>query len=275
VRYLIVLILFIASCATQPIIRKTPYAVEKPFDLIDSVVYSKPLLSFCANEKNEMFVLDGSGEKIYRFSNNLLVADTIALPQKINFLKGIATDNLFIYLYSDNSLYQFDPTSQKLATVINWQDRINISGIAVTSQGEIFISDRLNNQIVFVNSLGKINKFNTTGKDLFVPAGLIYDNENTQLLVINKAQNRIEIFSRIGSILSVINLPDLACSNIAVNKDKIFVWAKNKKNLYYRIKSKADWQKISVNQSIINIAFYNNLLLLLDNSKGIFVYQID
>jgi hypothetical protein len=269
-------LIFVVGCASQTIILQTANKTTEMPDLIDSVRFAKPVIDFCINNQAELLVLDGSGEKIFKSNiNNLSYKDTIYLPQKINFLKGIASDNFYIYLYSDNSLFRFDPVTQRLATIIDWKDKVNIYDLTITSEGEILIADNLNGQILLMNSLGKIVKFNITTKDLFVPSGIVYDNDNSQLLVINKAQNRIELYSRIGNLESTIKLPNPACSNVTINQDKIFVWAKSSKNIYYQIKGNADWHQIAFNQPIINIAFYNSFLLLLDSTKGIYIYKIN
>jgi hypothetical protein len=274
-RFLIILTLAI-GCASRTIIDNQAFDGENAIKPIDSLLFQNPTINFFLAKDGSILVLDGSGEKIFKSNvNNLSLVDTILLPQKINFLKGVATDNFYIYFNSDNNLYRFDPVTQRLSTIIDWKDKINIFDITITSEGEIFVSDNLNNQILLVNSLGKREKFNITIQDLFIPSGLIYDYNNSRLLVINKAQNRIELYSRIGNLESTIKLPNPTCSNVAINQDKIFVWAKSSKNIYYQIKGNADWHQIAFNQPIINIAFYNNFLLLLDSTKGIYIYKIN
>lgn len=273
----LIILSFLIGCASRTTITKDLAGdraeVLKP---IDSLLFPSPVINFCIQRDGNVLLLDAGQEKIFKVNlNKPTFIETIILPQKIYFLKGIATDNFFIYLYSENSVYRFDCTTQKLSTIIDPKDKIKIFDLTVTLEGEIFITDDLNNQILLVNSLSKVLKFNTTMKDLFIPAGISYDNQTSDLLVINKAQSRIEIYSRIGNIDSIIKLPVQSCSKITLDQDKILVWQNNSKNIYYLIKGKMNWYQIVTNQLITNIALYNNLLLLLDSSKGIFVYQID
>lgn len=274
-RRLIILLLLIGCASRTTITNNVTVNRAEALKPIDSLLFASPVINFCIQKDGNILVLDAGQEKIFKINlNKPTFIETIILPQKIYFLKGIATDNFFIYLYNDNSLYRFDRTTQKLATIIDPQDKIKIFDLIVTPEGEIFIADDLNNQILLINSLGKVIKFNTTMKDLFLPAGITYDNHNSQLLVLNKAQNRIEIYSRIGNIDSILKTPTQSSLKIAIDQDKILTWQNDSKNLYY-LKSKMNWYQIVTNQLITNVVLYNNLLLVLDSSKGIYIYQIN
>jgi len=238
----------------------------------DSIVFGNPIIDFCLDKNNNLLLLDASQEKILALNLESARIDTIILPQKIYFLKGIATDGIFIYLYTDNSLWRYDRTNQVLKTIIESANKIKINDIAITSSGEIFVSDDLNNQIVFVNSLANLTKFNIDIKDLFVPAGFYYDEQISKLYLINKAQNRIEAYSRIGNFISHLSLPDRSCSKITISKDQILVWGENK-NFYYQRNRQSDWVKKVLSNKITDIVAINNLLYILDSTKGIFIYK--
>ncbi len=283
-RYFAVILILIISCATQSQILQqntqsssldTKSKMQEALELIDSIIFAKLVIDFCLVKQNDLLVLDNTGEKIFRIDlENNIIAETIILPQKIYLLKGIATDNFFIYLYTENSLYQYDHSSQKLLKIFDSKDRIKISDLTITPEGEIYISDDLNNQILLMNSLGKVVKFNITMKDLFVPAGIAYDNQNSNLFVINKAQSRIESYSRIGNITSIIKTPAQSCLKLAIDQDKIITWQNDSKNIYYLMKDEMNWQSVVINRIVTNAELYNNLLIILDSSKGIFAYEI-
>ena len=284
-RWIVVFVVLILSCATtssRETLKQVDYRlashqgdiVGKQKTALDSIIFTNPIIDFCLAKNNQLLLLDANQEKIFTFNLALGRIDTIVLPQKIYFLKGIAFDGIFSYLYTDNSLYQYDRKKQVLNNIIKPEDRIKINDIAITSAGEIFISDDLNNQIVFVNSLGKVSKFNIDVKDLFVPAGLYYSESNSQLYLINKAQNRIEIYSYIGNRLNQFSLPDQSFNKISVSQEQMLVWDINK-NSYYQRNNQTEWSKKDVSNKIANLAIMNGILYVLDSAKGIFIYKID
>ncbi|MCX8015685.1 MAG: hypothetical protein N2748_06650, partial [candidate division WOR-3 bacterium] len=181
----------------------------------DSLLFSPPLLKFCPMPDNFVLAIDVSQEKIYRLKLNSkknnghfdIVIDTFILPQKFNLLKNIAADNFYIYLCTENTIYQYDLIKQNITVKFNDNKKIRISGIAITAEGEIFILDDFNRQILYIDNLGRINKFNVTAKNLFIPVSIAYDRQANQLLIINQAQNRIESYSKIGNLQSIIELP--------------------------------------------------------------------
>jgi len=90
--------------------------------------------------------------------------------------------------------------------------------------------------------------------------------------LINKAQNRIEAYSRIGNFLTQFILPDQSCNNIISSQDQILVWGENK-NFYYQRNRQSDWVKKVLSNKITDIVAINNLLYILDSTKGIFIYK--
>ncbi|MBS4014989.1 MAG: hypothetical protein KGZ86_00905, partial [Candidatus Latescibacteria bacterium] len=180
-RYFIVLLAFVLGCVKTSntlSVRIMPNdIIYKELMLIDSISFINPVINFCAERNNYILTLDSNLEKIFKIDlNNFQRVETISLPQKISFLKGIASDNIYIYLYSENSLFRFDKIRGEIRSLINPQDRIRIADLALTQQGEIFMSDDLNNRIVYINTLGQMQTFSLSLKSLLIPSGIYFDD---------------------------------------------------------------------------------------------------
>lgn len=243
----------------------------------DSILFSNPVINFCLGKDNNLLMIDGSREKIFSIdlsSKRWANVETMLLPQKINFVKGIAADGIYIYLYTENSLYRFDQLKAQLVFLISPKDRIKINDLTITTEGEIFVSDGLNNQILIMNSLGKISMFNKPSKDLFVPTNIFYDLEQSQLLVLNQAQNRVEIYSRIGNLSSVIPIPKMLYTKLVKYQHRFIILQNNCKSIDQIIDGKVNSFFESSRPNITNFLIYNKTLFVLDGSKGIYQYPV-
>ena len=180
-------LIFVLGCATR---QYTPQnSVFNNADIlypIDSIIFQNPIRDFYVHNNQSIFILDNGLEKIFKVDlNNSARIETISLSQKPYFIKSLVVDNFYIYLYGDNELYRYDQSSENLTGIIRTNDRVKISSLSTTSEGEIFISDGLNYKILLVNSLGQITEFRRPIKDLFIPACIYYDNFASRLWVIN------------------------------------------------------------------------------------------
>ncbi len=259
----------ILGCTVNPNISKNIIENRGQFLLpVDSIIFQDPIVDFFLQDNGTIFLLDHGLQKIFVLRNgNSAKIDTIILPQKLYFIKGLTADDFFIYLYSNNNLYRYDPVSQNILNLIQPKDGIKINDLALTQQGEIFISDNLNNKIFQINSLGQITDSKITIKDRFVPSGIWDDKSSSQLLVVNAAQHRIEVYSRIGNLDSIIPLPIQNYSRIAID------------NKYIYLLSDQDLFRLENNEinhltsSVINFQLSKNWLVTLSIDRKLYFYS--
>jgi hypothetical protein len=266
-RFLFTLV-FILGCAVSPNISKTIIENQEQVLLpVDAIIFQNPITDFFSIDNGNIFVLDQGLQKIFILRNgNSTKIDTLVLPQKLYFIKGLVADDFFIYLYSDNNLYRYDPVSQNILNLVQPNNRVKINDLALSQQGEIFISDNLNNKIFQINSLGQITDFKVPIKDRFVPSGIWYDNSASQLLVINAAQHRIEVYSRIGNLDSIIPLANQNYSRIAIDDKEIYLLSNQD---LYQLK----YNEINlIISGIINFHLTKNQLVTLSINRTLFFY---
>jgi hypothetical protein len=266
-RLLFVVILILGCTTRQNVSQDTVFNTTDMTYPIDSMIFQNPILDFNLENNQFIVVLDFELEKIFKFNlaNNVQI-ETISLSQKLYFIKSLAVDNFYIYLYGDNVLYRYDPNTENLFSIIQTKDQIKISDLSITSEGEIFISDGFNYKILLVNSLGQITEFRRPFKELFIPMCVYYDNVTSKLWVINQAQSRIEVYSRIGNLDSIIPIPERNYSKIAVDKNYIYLLSNN--NLI-QLRNRQEIRKIS---NISDFKLTDNLLLTLQINNKIFYY---
>jgi hypothetical protein len=255
------------SQMTYGISQNSETGIQNP---VDSIMFQNPIVNFCREKDNNLLVLDASFEKIFRVDiAKRVISETISIPQKINFLKGIASDNVYIYLYTENSLYRFDPINQKLSLLVD-ENRIKIFDLSVNRLGEVFLSDNLNNQIIIINNIGTIEQFDKPHKDLFFPAGIYYDERSQHLWVINRAQKRIERYSRIGNIDSIISIPNQFCYKLKISQNRIFLLQNKLKNI---IEIDSNRIVYTSNYTISDFLLTNDNLFFLDANRMIYIYK--
>lgn len=248
---------------------------ENEIILLDSIVFESPIININIEKDFRLFVLDGSQEKIFTLSLlNKSIIDTIILPQRINFVKGLASDNIYLYLYTDNSLYRYDSQNKQLALLINQTERVKINDITVNPQGDVFISDGANNQILLLSYLGKVEIFNMPLSDIFTPSNIVYDSDKSELYVLNKAQNRIESYSRIGNLISIVDLPGNFYVRMYKSGNWIFLLENNLKNI--DMVNELNYFSFIKNTHYLikNFILQNNHLFVVDNNKAIYHYLI-
>ncbi|MEO0083226.1 MAG: hypothetical protein ABIK33_02400 [candidate division WOR-3 bacterium] len=270
------------SCSRKTIINNSGHneyiSILSP---IDTFSFSSPIFKFCHASNNAILAIDVGLEKIYRINiydvninGNLVInIDTIVLPQKFKFLKGIIADNFYIYGYSENMIFQYDLITHKIMTKFN-NNKIKIRNLALTVEGEIYILDDFNQQIFYIDNLGGINKFNITASNLFMPIDLTYDIQDNALLIMNKARNSIESYSKIGNRQSIIKLPNQYFTNLKVSKDKIYIWQNNDHFLYRTTKKENTWQGFYIDKPITDFTVLDNLLFVLSGFSKIYIYQL-
>jgi hypothetical protein len=264
-RFLYILAL-ILGCAVNPNISKNITENLEHFLIpVDSIIFQNPIADFFLTDNGNILLLDQGLQKIFILRNgNFTKIDTLILPQKLYFIKGLVADDFFIYLYSDNCLYRYDPVTQNNLNLIQPKDGIKIIDLSLTQQGEIFINDNLNNKIFQINSLGQITDFKITIKDRFVPSGIWYDKSTSHLLVINAAQHRIEVYSRIGNLDSIIPLSNQNYSRIAI--DNKYIYLLSNQDLY-RLKNN---EINHITSGIINFHLSKNWLVTLSINRKLF-----
>lgn len=239
----------------------------------DSFLFGKPVLNFC-RERNSVLVLDANLERIFKFDlNDFQSIETISLPQKINFLNGIASDNVYIYLYSENSLFRFDRTKGEIQSLIKGQDRIRIADLTITQQGEIFVSDDLNNRIVYINTLGRMQTFDLSPQSLFIPSGIYFDNTHNRLWLINRTQQQIEAYLRNGYIDRIVKLPNAYFNRIFASKPDIFVFDKMHSQIS-RIENESMIDFFIPGQkNILNFLIADRVMLIL-RANGVYLFKV-
>jgi hypothetical protein len=278
-RYFIVLLTLALSCVKTSNIQSVQIMpddiIYKELILIDSISFINPVINFCQERNDHVLMLDANLEKIFKIDlNNFQTLETINLPQKINFLNGLQFDGIYIYLYSENSLFRFDKLRGEMVPLINPQDRIRIADLTVTRQGEIFISDDLNNQIVEINTLGKILVFNLSLQRLLIPSGIFFDDSTNRLWIINRAQQEIEIYLKNGNLDRIIKLPGPQFDRIRAARQNIFIFDKRNSTMS-RIggQSRIEYL-IPGRKNILNFSVRDNSILVL-KSNGLYLFQTD
>lgn len=241
----------------------------------DSILFNNPVMNFCLENNRHLFILDANLEKIYRINlTNFASIETISLPQKISFLNGIASDGIYIYLYTENSLYRFDKLRGQIASLISAQDRIKIGDLSVSQQGEVFVSDELNNQIIYTNTLGKVQPFNRTLKTLFRPGGIFFDNLSNLLWIVNRAQQQVEVYLQNGNVEKILKLPNAQFSRAYVDKQDIYIFNRiNGQINQIRNYSMIEYA-ITKQMNTLNFLVKDDFMLIL-KSNGLFIYQLN
>jgi DNA-binding beta-propeller fold protein YncE len=208
--------------------------------LIDSLRLANPIASLGLDADGGILLLEVSGTKILLTSNNLIVVDSIILPEKIFYPKGISADEFFIYIYNDNNLYRFDRQNRTLKSIFSG---IRPKGMAVVNANEIYLSDPQNNRIVVVDATGRALDFlKQTPTSEFEPTGLAYDKKNGTLWVINNQNQAIESYNRIGNLKARITIFNYTFDKISIGEDdNIYLIGKNGQSVW-RIDRKGEFK---------------------------------
>lgn len=230
-RYFIVCLVTMLGCIPNSYFRKTQtihrQIVNRQLLALDSVSFVNPIVNFAIDKNNSLLILSNSLDRIYRIdAGSFAMLETIILPQRISFLKGVVSDGIYIYLYSENSLFQFDKSKDQFVTLIGLQDNIKITDLTLTEQGEIFICDDFNNKIFLINTLLKLTEFNLSKRGLIEPAGVSFDNADNRLWLYNRNQHQIEIYLRNGNLDKVLKISGSGPVKLSVSQNNLFLLSK-------------------------------------------------
>lgn len=222
-RVLFVTIFLFACYKTYDIKNQVPELVLTP---VDSLRLGNPASAMGLDTDGGILLLEVSGARILKVSKNLKIIDSIVLPEKIFYPKGISADEFFIYIYSDNNLYRYDRKKTTLNLVYSG---IKPQGMAVVNTNEIYLSDPQNYRIVVVNAAGQAKDFiKQPIAGGFEPTGLAYDAKNGTIWVINNYNQAIASYNRIGNLKASVTIFNFSFDQISLdNNNNIYLTGKN------------------------------------------------
>lgn len=222
-RILLVTVFLFACYNTYELKNQIP---ELNLNLTDSLRLTNPVSAMGLDTDGGLLLLEVSGAKILKLSSNFILFDSIILPEKIFYPKGISADEFFIYIYSDNNLYRFDRKNKTLKLVFSG---VKPQGMAVVNTNEIYLSDPQNYRIVVVNATGQAKDFiKQPIAGGFEPTGLAYDAKNGTILVINNYNQAIASYNRIGNLKASISIFNFSFDQIGLdNNNNIYLIGKN------------------------------------------------
>ena len=236
-RRLAILALFVLlSCyKTYEVKTKIP---EFNLTLLDSLRVLNPVSAIGLDTDGGVLLLEVSGAKIIKLSSNLIVFDSIQLPQQLFYPKGISADEFFLYLYTDNGLFRFDRQKKTIKQIFTG---IKLEGIAVANSNEIYLSDPQNNRILKIDANGNAKDFIKL-PERFEPSRLIFDAKNGIFWVINNRSHAVESYNRIGNLKASIAVFDFDFEGIGLSSDNaLFLISKNGTGIW-RIDQKGDFR---------------------------------
>jgi DNA-binding beta-propeller fold protein YncE len=270
-RFLLATILLFACYKTYEIKNQIP---GLNLSLVDSLRLSNPVSAMGLDTDEGILFLEVSGARILKVSSNLMVIDSISLPEKIFYPKGISADEFFIYIYSDNNFYRFDRKNKTLKSVFSG---IKPRGMAVVNTNEVYLSDPQNNRIVVVDATGLAKDF-IKQPDKFEPTGLAYDAKNGTIWVINNRNQAIESYNRIGNLKASISIFNFSFDEIGLdNNNSIYLIGKNGTSVW-RIDRKGEFRLYQGGKGsgfvATDIILSKELICILDYENRILSYKI-
>ncbi len=207
--------------------------------LIDSLRLFNPVSTMTLDTDGGILLLEVSGTKILKTASNLKIIDSIILPQKIFYPKGISADEFFIYIYNDNNFYRFDRKNYTLKPIYSG---LRPEGMAVVNANEVYLADPQNNRIIKVDATGMAKDFIKESAGRFSPTGLAYDNRNGTIWLINNQNQTIESYNRIGNLKARISIFNYTFSKIGLGEnDCVYLIGKNG-TVIWRIDRKGEFR---------------------------------
>jgi hypothetical protein len=183
---------------------------------LDSLRLANPVSAIGLDTDAGILLLETSGAKILKLSSNLIVVDSIILPQRLFYPKGLSADAFFIYIYTENGFYRFDRQGKTLKPIMTG---IKPRGMAVVNTNEVYLSDPQNNRIIVVDATGYTKDF-IKQPERFEPTGLIYDAKEGTIWVIDDLSQAIESYNRIGNLKASIAIYNLTFDDIGLSEEK-------------------------------------------------------
>lgn len=257
---------FLILCCVKTDVVTPPKIPELNLVLLDSLRLTNPVSGLGLDTDGGVLLIEISGAKIIKLSSNLIKLDSIMLPQRLFYPKGIRADEFFIYIYTENSFYRFDRQKKTLKQIYSG---IKSKGMIVINTNEVYLSDPQNNRIIMVDATGNVKDFIKQPEKL-EPADLVYDAKNGTIWLINNRSQAIEGYNRIGNLKASIAVFNLNFQNIALAKDNsLFLIGKNGSTIW-RIDKKGQFR---LYQATKDISFVATDLLLGNDRIYILDYQ--
>jgi DNA-binding beta-propeller fold protein YncE len=272
-RVLFVTIFLFACYKTYEIKNQVSELILTP---VDSLRLGNPVSALGLDSDGGILLLEVSGARIIKVSKNLKIVDSIILPEKIFYPKGINADEFFIYIYSDNNLYRYDRKKTTLNLVYSG---IKPQGMAVVNTNEIYLSDPQNYRIIVVNASGQAKDFiKQPIAGGFEPTGLAYDAKNGTIWVINNYNQAIESYNRIGNLKASVTIFNFSFDQIGLdNNNNIYLIGKNGTSVW-RVDSKGGFRLFqgSHESSFVatDILLGSELIYILDYQNRILSFKI-
>lgn len=241
--------------------------------LVDSLRLTNPVAALGLDTDGSVLILEVTGTKILLASSNLIVIDSIILPERIFYPKGISADEFFIYIYNDNNLYRFDRQNKTLKLIVSG---IRPKGMAVVNTNEVYLSDPQNNRIVVVDAMGRASDFlRQPAGTGFEPTGLAYDQKNGTIWVINSQNQAIEAYNRIGNLKARIAIFNYTFDKIKKGDDEnIYLIVKNGQSVW-RIEPKGEFRLYQGSNFVAtDLLLGKERIYILDYQNRILSFQI-
>ena len=272
-QFLLVTIFLFSCYKTYEVKNQIP---ELNLTLVDSLRLANPVSAMGLDSDGGVFILEVSGARILKLSSNLVLVDSIILPDKIFYPKGISVDEFFIYIYSDNNFYRFDRKSKTLKLVFSG---VKPQGMAVVNTNEVYLADPQNNRVVVVDAAGQSKDFikQPTASE-FEPTGLAYDATNGTIWIINNRNQAVESYNRIGNLKARVSIFNFSFDELSLdNNNRIYLIGKNGTSVW-RIDRQGEfrlYQGGNGNSFVAtDILLGNKLIYILDYQNRILSFKI-
>lgn len=272
-RMLLLLIFLFACYKTYDIKTQFPTLY---LSLVDSLWLPNPVAAIGLDTDGGILALEALGNKILKLSSNLILFDSIVMPERIFYPKGIKADNFFIYIYTDNNFYRFDRQNKTLNTILSG---VKADGMVVVNTNEVYLADPLNHRIILVDATGLTKDFVTqVAPTRFEPTAMTYDAKNGMIWVINNQNRAIEAYNRIGNLKASIAIFNYTFDKIALDNDNnLYLLGKNGTSVW-RISQKGEFKLFKGTQEGnfvgTDILLSKERLYILDYQNRILSFQL-
>ncbi len=267
------LFFFISGCATyysQP--HKIPSRIEWLYSITDDLTNPTGI---CVNEREEILVSDTGNRRIVKFSKDGKVLSDFGGQPIFKKPKYIRYTGLTLYVvdYENRSIEKFDRRGNFIET-IPIDSKTKPSGIAISSAGDIYVSDVGNDRIVTIRA-NRLQSHIIGKGELEEPNGLFFTRSGN-LLICDSGNSRVAVYDRFGNFIFAIDDSLYKPKDICTDRyGNIFVTdvQSNKISIF---SSECEWLKsVKVNSPTgIVTDRYDQLYIVNNEDSKVEVYKI-
>lgn len=272
--FLLSTIFFISCRATYEVSQMRPIP-EFALNLIGSLRLENPVVAIALDYDGKLLLLESQGTVIKKISEDLCLTDSLILPTRILYPKGITADQFFFYIYTQNQkLFRYDRKRLSLSEIVLTPPERKIEGLVIVNPQEIYLADGYNNSVIMIDGTGKIKDF-LLKKEFWTPKGLAYDNKRSELWLLNPKNNSIEAYTRTGNLKKSVGIQQTVFEKILFDSDGLYLLEKNRLRVFKITPSGIQIYKEGIEPGIpLDFAVKNQKVFVLETNR-LLLFQIE